>query len=103
MAAARGDEAGRRQKTFSRQQIPARRRVEREWPFVSCFVTRFQFTALHVAQNFRPELHAVADGNRIGVRSDFVGARLRVQPAKNNFAPLGAIPARQFVGTFGKR
>ena len=45
-----------------------------------------------------PELHAVAERERVGVRRAFVRARKNVQPSENHLRAPSAIPVRQFIG-----
>src|SRR5262249_14935684 len=95
----RGNQACRGQITFTRKRRSLRRWFTSVISVVSGFVSWFQTTLLHIAQNFRPHLDALADRDGISMGRNFLGARLHMQSAQNNFAALLAIPLRQRVSS----
>ena len=98
VASAGGDEAGRREKAAARKNRAPRRRIVAVVVFILGDVARLQVSGFHVAKNARPELHAVAQRERIGVRRAFVGARQHVQSAEDHLRAASAVPVGKFVG-----
>src|SRR5690349_9272694 len=47
---------------------------------------------LHIRQDARPKLYAIAYGERVGMRSTLVGTRQHVQSTQDDLAPAAAVP-----------
>ena len=93
MAAPRGDQAGGGQEPAAGKQVAARRRVVAIGAPVAPAVDRPERPRLDVAEDLRPDLHALADRQGVGVRGGLLGARQDVQPAQDHLRPPLAIPA----------
>ena len=91
------------EKAASRQHVAARRRVFAVRTAVAPPVDRLERPRLDVAEDLRPDLHTLADRQRIGVRGDLLGARQDVQPAQDHLRPPLTIPGRQGIGAIGER
>ncbi len=63
--------------------------------FIGSDVAGLELIRLDVAQNPRPELHAVAEGQRIRVRRAFLGTGQNVQAAEDHFRSPGTVPVGQ--------
>ncbi len=98
-----GDQAGRRQEAPSRQQVAAGGRVVAVGAAVAPAIGRPQRPRLDVAEDLRPDLHPLADRQRVGVRGGLLGARQDVQPAEHHRRPPFPIPPRQRVRPLGER
>ena len=59
--------------------------------------------AFHVCEDVRPQLHAIADRQRVGVGSAFVGARDHVQASQGHFGAASPKPSRQLECALCKR
>jgi hypothetical protein len=97
VAAARRDQARGREEAVARQQRAARRRVVAIGPArapVLAAVERLQPAGLDVGEELRPDLHAVADHERVAVRPALVGTRQHVQPAEHDLRRGGGTTAR---------
>ncbi len=103
VAAACGDEAGRREEPASRKNPPARRRIEPVGTAICRDVTVFQCPSLKVAQDLGPELNTITDRDHIGVRSNVLRTAQHVQPSKHNHCTSLAKPASELVSPAGKR
>src|ERR1035441_6490725 len=57
-------------------------------------VFRPQAARFHIGQNARPELHAIADGQRVRMRRALFWTREDVQSAQHDFASAAALPSR---------
>jgi hypothetical protein len=57
-----------------------------------------QRATLDVAQDARPQLHAFAERERVGMRSCFAGTRQHVQTAQHDDRTMSAIERGELVG-----
>ena len=103
VAAPRGDQAGRRQEAPPRQQVAARRRIVAIGTPIAPAIDRPERPRLDVAEDLRPDLDALADRQRVGVRRGLLRAGQHMQPAEDDLRPALAVPARQLVGPLGER
>ena len=95
MTTAGGNQAGRREKAPSRQNRSPGRGVLAIVALIGRDVFRLQAARLHVRQNPRPELHAVAQGKRVRIWRTLFRTRQHVQSAQHDLASAAAIPLRQ--------
>ena len=56
------------------------------------FFDRRHLASFDIAENSRPHLHAIPDGDRIGVLLCLVRTRQHMQPAENDERALGTVP-----------
>ena len=96
VAAARGDQAGRRQEARRGQRGRARGGgvVAVRAAVVAAVDAARARPPRRRARISRPELHAFADRDRVGVRGRLLGAREDVQPAEDDQRAALAVPAR---------
>src|SRR5262245_16486492 len=103
MATPSCDEAGGREKIFSRQDAPSWWRLRAIVSLKSCGVSWLKSASFDIPQNFRPELNTFPDRNCVRMRRYLFGTGKHVQTPENYFAPLVAIPSCQGVSAPGKR
>src|SRR5205823_5659803 len=90
-----GNQTGSSEKALSRQNRSSWRRVLAIIALIGCRVFRPQTAGLHVRQNPRPKLHAIAYGKRVGMWCTFCGTRQHVQSAQHDLASAAAVPLRE--------
>ncbi len=102
VAAARRDEARRREEARVREQVAARGRVVAVRARVVSAVDGSQRARVDVAEERAPDLHALADDERVGVRRALLRARDDVQAAEDDLRAAFAVPARECEGAPGE-
>lgn len=104
MAAARGDQAGRRQELAAGEDVAPRRRIVLiGWLAVAPFVPRLQPAKLGVAQDASPKLNPLSDRKRVGMNRAVVRGGQDVESAENDLGSALAIPACEGKGPSSER
>ncbi len=102
VAAARGVDAGGGQKAAARENLPAWNWREVIGGVVVGAIDPPELPGFDVPEDSRPDRHAVADGDGIGVCGRLIGTGSDVQAAENDDGAALTIPTRQLIGAAGK-
>ncbi len=103
VATSRCDQAGGCQETSSWKNRAPGGGIVTIIVLVGCNVARLQCVSLDIAQDARPELHAVAKRERVRVRSAFVGTRQHMKSAQDHLRSARAIPIGERECPLGER
>ena len=102
MAAAGGDEAGGGEEIAAGNEVAPGRGIVAVGALVTAAIEGLEGAGFDISEDFRPDMNAFTNRERVCIGTGFLGTGEHMQPAKDDLCTAEAIPLGEFIGAAGE-